>query len=131
MRTAASRIDVLDSVASARRGAGNCLSAAHLSGRALGYGAAVIGGLLLARTLLRASQPKVAPVAVKAPSPWAGLAAQAVSVLVLPLAHAYLMGDKKLPKFSLPHLSMPQVHMPQLPPLDPTYLFFRWLGLVK
>lgn len=129
MRTAATRIDILDSVASARRGAGDCMSALHLSGRTLGYGAAAIGGLLLARTLLRPAQPKVAPVAVKTPNPWTGLAVQAFSMLVLPLAHAYLMGDKKLP--SIPKFSMPRVSMPQLPPLDPTYLFFRWLGLVK
>lgn len=129
MRTAATRIDVLDSVASARRGAGDCMSALHLSGRTLGYGAAAIGGLLLARTLLRPSRSKVVPVAVKAPNPWTGLAVQAVSMLVLPLAHAYLMGDKKLP--SMPKLSVPHVRMPQMPSLDPTYLFFRWLGLVK
>ncbi len=129
MRTAATRIDVLDSVASARRGAGDCMSALHLSGRTLGYGAAAIGGLLLARTLLRPSRPKVAAAAVKAPNPWAGLAVQAISVLVLPLAHAYLMGNKKLP--SMPKLAVPHISMPQLPPLDPTYLFFRWLGLVK
>lgn len=129
MRTAATRIDVLDSVASARRGAGDCMSALHLSGRTLGYGAAAIGGLLLARTLLRPSQPKVAPVAVKAPSLWTGLVVQAFSMLALPMAHAYLMGEKKLP--SIPKFSMPRVSMPQLPPLDPTYLFFRWLGLVK
>lgn len=105
------------------------MSALHLSGRTLGYGAAAVAGLLLARTLLRPAQPKVAPVAVKAASPWTGLAVQAVSMLVLPLAHAYLMGDKKLP--NMPKFSLPQVHLPQLPPLDPSYLFFRWLGLVK
>ena len=130
MRTAATRIAVLDSVASARRGAGDCLSALHLSGRALGYGAAALGGLLLTRRLFRAASPKVvAPVAVKAASPWTGLAVQAISVLLLPLAHAYLMGDKKLP--AMPKLSVPSVKLPQLPPLDVTYLFFRWLGLVK
>lgn len=130
MRTAATRIDVLDSVAAARRGAGDCLSAMHLSGRMLGYGAAAVGGLLLSRMLFRAAAPKALPVAaVKQASPWTGLAVQAVSMLVLPLAHAYLMGDRKLP--TMPKLSVPHISMPQLPPLDPTYLFFRWLGLVK
>lgn len=127
MRTAATRIDVLDSVAAARRGAGDCLSSLHLSGRVLGYGAAAVGGLLLSRALFKAAAPKALPVAaVKAPSPWTGLAVQAVSMLVLPLAHAYLMGDKKLP--SLPKISVPSV---KLPPMDVTYLFYRWLGLVK
>lgn len=127
MRTAATRIDVLDSVASARRGAGDCMSALHLSGRALGYGAAAVGGLLLSRMLFRTATPKVvAPVAVKAPSPWSGLAVQAISLLVLPLAHAYLTGDKKLP--AMPKLSMPTM---KVPTIDFTYLFFRWLGLVK
>lgn len=129
MRTAATRIDVLDSVASARRGAGDCVSAIHLSGRAVGYGAAALVGLLLARRMMRPAVPKLAPVAVKAPSPWTGLLVQTVSALVLPLAHAYLMGDKKLP--SLPKFSVPRVRLPQMPNLDPTYLFFRWLGLVK
>lgn len=127
MRTAATRIDVLDSVASARRGAGDCMSALHLSGRVLGYGAAALGGLLLTRMLFRSSGPKVvAPVAVKAASPWSGLAVQAISLLVLPLAHAYLTGDKKLP--AMPSLKVPAL---KLPSVDLTYLFFRWLGLVK
>lgn len=127
MRTAATRIEVLDSVASARRGAGDCMSALHLSGRALGYGAACLGGLLLSRLLFRPSRPKmVAPVALKAPNPWSGLAVQAISLLVLPLAHAYLTGDKKLP--AMPKLSVPSV---KVPTIDFTYLFFRWLGLVK
>lgn len=127
MRTAATRIDVLDSVASARRGAGDCMSALHLSGRTLGYGAAALGGLLLTRMLLRPARTKfVAPVAMKAPSPWSGLAVQAISLLVLPLAHAYLTGDKKLP--AMPKLSVPAL---KFPTIDLTYLFFRWLGLVK
>lgn len=127
MRTAATRIDVLDSVAAARRGAGDCMSALHLSGRALGYGAAAVGGLLLSRMLFRSTRPKVvAPVAVKAASPWSGLAVQVISLLVLPLAHAYLTGDRKLP--AMPKLSMPSV---KVPTIDFTYLFFRWLGLVK
>lgn len=127
MRTAATRIEVLDSVASARRGAGDCMAALHLSGRALGYGAAALGGLLLSRALFKAASPKALPVPVgKTPSPWTGLAVQAISVLVLPLAHAYLMGDKKLPP--MPKLSVPSV---KLPPLDVSYLFYRWLGLVK
>ncbi|MCQ2364493.1 MAG: hypothetical protein MJ051_02925 [Akkermansia sp.] len=127
MRTAATRIEVLDSVASARRGAGDCMSALHLSGRTLGYGAAALAGSLLTRMVLRPARPKyISPVAVKAPSPWSGLAVQAISLLVLPLAHAYLTGDKKLP--TLPKLAVPSLKMPTI---DLTYLFFRWLGLVK
>lgn len=127
MHTAASRIEVLDAVASARRGAGDCMSALHLSGRTLGYGAAALVGLLLARKLLLPSRAKTyAPVAVKAPNPWSGLAVRAISLFVLPVAHAYLTGNKKLP--AMPKLSVPTLKVPSV---DFTYLFFRWLGLVK
>lgn len=130
MRTSSTRLGVLDSVASARRGAGDCLSALHLSGRTLRCGAAALGGALLLRMVLRAARPKapatLAPVAIKQVNPWSGLAVQVISLLVLPLAHAYLTGDKKLPS-----VSMPQVKLPQLPVIDLSHLFYRWLGLEK
>lgn len=128
MQTAATRIDVLDSVSSVRRGAGECMTALHLSRRTLSYGAAAIGGLLLCRAVLRASRPKLAVQQAYIPprNPWGGVLAQAVSMLVLPLAHAYLTGNRKLPKFSMPHL-----RMPHLPKVNASYLFYRWLGLEK
>lgn len=127
MQTAASRMDVLDSVATARRGAGDCMSALHLSRRTLGYGAAALAGLLICRALMRASRPKVIVQApVKTHSPWTSLFVQAVSMLVLPVAQAYILGNKKLPS-----ISMPQLRMPRLPRMDFSYLFYRWLGLEK
>lgn len=129
MRAAATRRDVLDSVASARRGAGDCMSAMHLSGNTLRYGAAVLGGVLLGRWLLHSRRPKVVaamPAVAPKSSLWAGLAVQTASVLLLPLLRAYLLGDKKLPSVSLPHVSLPS-----LPVIDLNRLFYRWLGLEK
>lgn len=129
MRASATRIGVLDSVASARRGAGDCMSALHLSGSVLRVGGAVLGGMLLARVLLRSRKvAAVAPVAVKAPSPWTGLAVKVVAMLLLPLLQSYLTGERKLPALQMPQVRLPQMKMPVL---DLTYLFYRWLGLVK
>lgn len=127
MRVGRSRLEMLESVDSARRGAGDCVSELRLAGRVVGCGAAVVGGLLLCRALMRAARPKpVAQASASAPSPWTGLLIKAVAMLVLPVAQAYIVGDKKLPKVSMPHL-----HMPRMPKLDFSYLFYRWLGLEK
>lgn len=139
MRVAHTRLQVVDSFSTARTGLADRLSVLPSLGKLFGYTAMAGTGLMLSRTFLRASRggrATAAAVVAKAPravNPWSALAVQTISVLVLPLAQAWLMGEKS--RFRMPHFTMPKmptVSLPEMPTVPtPSELFFRWLGLEK
>ncbi len=103
MRSAQSRLGVLTSLDSARRGVGRCAEALPVSARSFKLGAATLGGVLGAlvlRGLLpgrRKSRPLPPPPAPPAlpRSPRLGqqLLSQSVVLLLLPLCRHYLLGE--------------------------------------
>lgn len=129
MRLALSRVkavEALDSAALGMRDGWNRVP----SPLAVVKGAALFGtGVVLARSLFRASRGRPVAVAAAAANPWRGVAVQAVSLLLIPFLQRLMTQGK--PDFRLPQLpSMPT--MPTMADIPtPADLFFRWLGLQK
>lgn len=137
MRVAHTRLLVVDSFSTARTGIADRLAVLPTLGKLAGYAAMSGTGILLFRSFVRAARGArgavAATTAARSVNPWSALAVQTISVLVLPLAQAWLMGEKS--RFRLPHFTMPKmpsVSLPEMPNVPtPTELFFRWLGLEK
>ena len=133
MRLALSRVQAVESLDSAAAGLRNGWNRVP-SPIAMVKGAAVVGtGLLVARSLFRASRGRAAvAAATPAVNPWRGVAVQAVSLLLIPFLQRLMTQGK--PDFRLPQLpSMPSLPtMPNMADIPtPADLFFRWLGLQK
>lgn len=134
LRIARSRVLAVDSFSSARSEVAARVALLPAVGKAFGYAAMAGSGFVLSLSLLRGGrrQPSAAalPVAPRPVNPWSALAVQTISVLVLPAAQAWLLGDKS--RFRLPTIKMPKIHMPKMPKIPtPSELFYRWLGLEK
>lgn len=133
MRLALSRVQAVESLDSAAAGLRNGWNRVP-SPIAMVKGAAVVGtGLLVARSLFRASRGRAAvEAATPAVNPWRGVAVQAVSLLLIPFLQRLMTQGK--PDFRLPQLpTMPSLPtMPNMADIPtPADLFFRWLGLQK
>lgn len=129
MRLALSRVKAVESLDSAACGLRDGWSRVP-SPLAMLKGAAAVGtGMVVARSLFRASRGRAVAVAAPAVNPWRGVAVQAVSLLLIPFLHRLMTQGK--PELRLPRLpSMPSVpRMADIP--TPADLFFRWLGLQK
>lgn len=129
MRLALTRVQAVDSLDSAAAGLRDGWSRVP-SPIAMVKGAAMVGtGVLIARSLFRASRGRTVAVAAPAANPWRGVAVQAVSLLLIPFLHKLMVQGK--PDFRMPQLPA----MPAMPSMadipTPTELFFRWLGLQK
>lgn len=128
MRVAQSRLAAVESLECARAGVASRLEKLPSFASIARYTALAGGGMVVARLMLKNRRGAVAAAtAARTVNPWMGVAAQAVSMLVLPAVQKWMMGEK----LTLPSLpSMPRLpELPQVP--TPTELFFRWLGLQK
>lgn len=131
-RVAASRVRVVDSAESVRRGVQGCVRAFPLSGTALKVGGGVLTGLVIAGVVAKKlSGKKTKKMPQKAELKGSTVALQALSALAIPLLQRWLItqtaaqpvvaasepAQKPTPaRFSLP---------------DINGMFYRWLGLQK
>lgn len=131
-RVAASRVRVVDSVESVRRGVQGCVRAFPLSGTALKMGGGVLAGLVIAGVVakkLSAKKDKKTP-----PKPelkGSAVALQALSALAIPLLQRWLVSQASAQpsvaaadaakKSSSVRFAMPDING----------MFYRWLGLQK
>ncbi len=107
MRSAKSRLGLVSSLGSARRGVGRCVDAVPVSARAVKLGGAALAGLagavvlrsLLPRRRRAAALPAPVPAPVSRPAvPRHALGrvllTESVVTLLLPLCRHYLLGEK-------------------------------------
>lgn len=131
-RVAASRVRVVDSVESVRRGVQGCVRAFPLSGTALKMGGGVLAGLVVAGVVakkLSGKKEKKAP--AKPELKGSAVALQALSALAIPLLQRWLVSQtaaqssvpvaEPVQKASSTRFSLPDING----------LFYRWLGLQK
>lgn len=132
MRLALSRVKAVEALDSAALGVRDGWAQVP-SPLALAKGAALLGSAaVVARSLFRASRGRSVAAAATVANPWRGVAAQAVSLLLIPFLHRLL--TKGRPELRLPQFpALPS--MPTMPTMadipTPADLFFRWLGLQK
>lgn len=125
MRAAESRVGVLESIEAARQGVGHTWAGLLLPRKVIRYGSMVGGGLVgmwLLKRLLRRKpaalpQPVYAAVSKSRGGAVAYAAVQVMSMLLLPWLRSRIIGGVDWGD--------------TLRRLQPSHLFFRWLGLEK
>lgn len=131
-RVAASRVRVVDSAESVRRGVQGCVRAFPLSGAALKMGGGVLAGLVIAGVVakkLSAKKEKKMP--PKSELKGSAVALQALSALAIPLLQRWLVSQ------TTAHPSVPAADVAKKPSTarftmpDINGMFYRWLGLQK
>lgn len=131
-RVAASRVRVVDSVESVRRGVQGCVRAFPLSGTALKMGGGVLVGLVVAGVVAKKlSSKKEKKTQPKPELKGSVVALQALSALAIPLLQRWLVSQttaqpsvaaaETAKKSSSVRLSLPDING----------MFYRWLGLQK
>lgn len=129
MRLALSRVKAVEALDSAALGVRDGWARVP-SPLAVAKGVAMLGAaVVVSRSLFRASRGRSVAVAATVANPWRGVAAQAVSLLLIPFLQRLMTQGK--PDFRMPQLpSIPA--MPTMADIPtPADLFFRWLGLQK
>lgn len=131
-RVAASRVRVVDSAESVRRGVQGCVRAFPLSGAALKMGGGVLAGLVIAGVVAKKlSGKKTKKMPQKAELKGSTVALQALSALAIPLLQRWLVSQ------SSAQPSVPAAEVAQKPSTvrfsmpDINGMFYRWLGLQK
>ena len=143
MRVAASRMEVLESVADTRTSVRAFLPSVSAHAAAvrtlLTMGGGMMAAGLAARMLSRKSSKMAASAAAagaRRTSPWLALALQLGSAVVIPLLRQRLAAGRGLPApaaQSAPHplgIIGTMFNLPRID-LNPTRAFYRWLGLEK
>lgn len=131
-RVAASRVRVVDSAESVRRGVQGCVRAFPLSGTALKMGAGVLVGVVVAgvsaKKLFGKKEKKTQP---KPELKGSTVALQALSALAIPLLQRWIVSQTAA-QSSVPTAEAVKKSTPtrfSLP--DINGMFYRWLGLQK
>lgn len=131
-RVASSRVRVVDSVESVRRGVQGCVRAFPLSGTALKIGGGVLAGLVIAGVVAKIFSAKKEERALPKPElKGRAVALQALSVLAIPLLQRWLVSQTSA-QSAVPAAEVAQKSaavrfaMP-----DINGMFYRWLGLQK
>lgn len=131
-RVAASRVRVVDSVESVRRGVQGCVRAFPLSGTALKMGGGVLVGLVVAGVVAKKlSSKKEKKTQPKPELKGSTVALQALSALAIPLLQRWLtshagaqpgiVASEPAQKSVSTRFSLPDING----------IFYRWLGLQK
>lgn len=131
-RVAASRVRVVDSAESVRRGVQGCVRAFPLSGTALKMGGGVLTGLVIAGVVakkLSAKKEKKMP--PKSELNGSAVALQALSALAIPLLQRLLVSQTTVqpPVPAVEVAKKPSIARFTMP--DINGMFYRWLGLQK
>lgn len=131
-RVAASRVRVVDSVESVRRGVQGCVRAFPLSGTALKMGGGVLAGLVIAgivaKKLSGKKEKKTPP---KQELKGSAVALQALSALAIPLLQRWLVSQTAAGTPAAPAEAARKSSSVRLALPDINGMFYRWLGLQK
>lgn len=131
-RVAASRVLVVDSVESVRRGVQGCVRAFPLSGTALKMGGGVLAGLVIAGVVAKKlSAKKDKKTLPKSELKGSAVALQALSALAIPLLQRWLVSQTAAqPSVAAADAAKKSSSVRFALP-DISGMFYRWLGLQK